>query len=92
MPIPRLAPATSPLDINITINTKLRPYLTQWYQDTKLEDETPEEFILRHLKGIAVNYYSRPEIRNQAITLDSDKEAEVQALRDDADLLLTEVD
>jgi len=59
MAIPRLAPDTNPLSIEITINERLRPYFTLWYQREKKGSETPEQFAIRQMKGLAIRSYTR---------------------------------
>lgn len=59
--IPRLPPATSSIDITFTVNETLRPYLTEFYQATKLDGETPDQFVLRLLKNSAKGWYAQKE-------------------------------
>jgi len=57
MALPRLAPSAQPLDVTITVNERLRPYFTQWFQDEKQEGETPENFAIRQMKKLAMRSY-----------------------------------
>lgn len=57
MIIPRLAPSNNPISITITVNERLRPYFTRWYQNLKKDNESPEEFGLRKLKESAMSDY-----------------------------------
>ncbi len=59
MIIPRLPEATSSIDVTITVGKKLRPYFTEWYQRTKLDGESPQNFVNRILKEQALSYYLR---------------------------------
>ena len=58
MPIPRLPPAATPLDVNLHANVKLRPYFAKFYQDTKLPNDTPEAFLLRVMKRVVIEHYT----------------------------------
>lgn len=73
MIIPRLPPANNPLNVTITVNERLRPYFTVWFQRFKLENETPEQFALRKLKEVAMDDY----IRSEAAKIQNDTNTEM---------------
>jgi len=83
--IPRLPPATTELTVSITVNEKLRPYFTEWYQRRKIDGETPTNFALRILKQAAMADYAAENL--QQAQLDA-----IQTLQDDVEALGVEVD
>ena len=86
MSIPRLQPSAQPLEVTITVSTQVRPYFTEWYQEAKEDEETPEQFALRHLKDSAINWYAGREISTVSNTGQDDLNSVVQ----DADVLKSE--
>ena len=72
--IPRLPPANNPLDVTITVNVRLRPYFTEWFQQTKEPGETPEQFALRNLKFLAATWYINDKGQEQIAELNQDSE------------------
>lgn len=92
MSIPRLDPSSNDLTISITVNKRLRPYFTNWYQADKLENDTPEEFIIRQLKINAMQWYSSEEKRPLVQAAKQTKQDEVDSLELDEKALFNEVD
>jgi len=90
--IPRLPPAAKPLDVTITVNEKLLPYLTIWYQRKKNAGETPDQFALRVLKESALNDYLADEGKKAFDQIEVDKNTAIDTLQQDATSLGTEVD
>jgi len=92
MPIPRLPADTNDLDLNITINKRLRPYLTYWYTRKKEAGETPEQFVIRALKTNALNDYLADEGKKAMEEIELDKTAATESLQTDVTSLTTEVE
>ena len=73
MAIPRLPPAAAPIDITITVNERLLPYMTDWYQANKNPGESPAEFIIRGMitsaKAHWMNKFIQAEIEQQQADL-----------------------
>lgn len=92
MTIPRLPPAADPVDVNLHVNVNLVPYFTKFYQDTKLEGDTPEMFLLRVTKKLVVDHYLLNYLRDAYLeqeTLNADAVAVIDA---DANSISGEVD
>ena len=92
MTIPRLPPATDPVDVNLHINVNLVPYFTQFYLDAKLDGDTPEIFLLRVMKRSAVNHYLLNRERDALADQEVLNQAAIDAIMADANNINTEVD
>ena len=92
MTIPRLPPAADPLDVNLHVNVNLTPYFTQFYQETKLPDDTPEIFLLRVTKRLAVDHYLLNYVRDALAEQEVLNKEAIDCINSDADLINDEVD
>jgi len=92
MPIPRLPEAAQAFTVEITVNTRLRPYFEIWYQRTKQDGETPEQFALRVLKTAALNDYIKSNIKTETDAIAAAKVAAETALNNDIQAMGTEVE
>jgi len=92
MSIPRLAPSANSLDVTVTVNEKLRPYFTQWFQATKNDGETPEQFTMRVLKGQALNFYKSQNPVDYQERVDAASQTIGEEIQGDLALFDTEVD
>ena len=92
MTIPRLPPAADPLDVNLHVNVNLTPYFTQFYQDTKLDGDTPEQFLLRVMKRQVVDHYLTNYLRVALKEQEDLNKAAIDAINADADAISGEVD
>jgi len=92
MAISRLPAAANNIDVTVTVNRRLRPYFAVWYQRKKLDGETPEQFALRILKMAAMRDHLADQAKAEVDAVEATKETAMQALRDDAALIQTEVD
>lgn len=90
--ITRLPEAGEGKVITITVSKKLLPYLTEWFQDTKQDGETPEDFVLRLMKEQTKEYYINREVFQTVKTLEDQKETDLEALGADVELLTNEID
>ena len=91
MPIPRLAPHTSDLKLTITIPKKDRPYITEMYQDEKLENETPDEYNLRVLIEKAHQFYVIREGKVAFDANEAENETEKAVIVADLEALTSEL-
>ncbi|NIR25858.1 MAG: hypothetical protein GWN77_02620 [Gammaproteobacteria bacterium] len=80
MTIPRLPPDSSSIDVTITVNERLRPYFTAWYQKFKEEGESPQKFALRNLKEAALDDYIALESGKIRKAMNEDLAADTAAL------------
>ena len=85
MIIPRLPPASSSINVAITVNERLRPYFTEWFNKTKKVGESPDDFALRRLKESALLDYIKFHERQIENSLD-------ESLTEDSNVLRSEVD
>ena len=90
--IPRLPASAQPLDVTFTINVNLRPYLTAWFNATKRDGETVEEFVLRKLKNSAANWYISKEVPSIVQQLEQDRNAEIEEVGNDSSAFKSELD
>ena len=49
---------TTPIDITISISATVRPYLQQWFSETKNTNESISDFVIRRLLTQAFVYRS----------------------------------
>jgi len=91
MPIQRLAPHASDLDVTVTIPKKVRPYLTEMYKEEKEDNETADAYILRTLNERAHNFYIKREAGAALDALKVNNQAERDALRADLEALTEEL-
>ena len=92
MTIPRLPPATDPVDVNLHVNANLVPYFTQFYLDTKLDGDTPEQFLLRVMKRQVVDHYLTNYLRVALKEQEDLNRVAIDAINADADAVNDEVD
>ena len=92
MTIPRLPPATDPVDVNLHVNINLVPYFTQFYHDTKLDGDTPEQFLLRVMKRQVIDHCLTNYLRIALKEQEDLNKAAIDAINADADAISGEVD
>lgn len=51
-----LPPSAQPRDVSFQVPADLDPYLVYWYQETKLDGESVNDFLLRRLGRPALEY------------------------------------
>jgi hypothetical protein len=76
-------PPTTDLPASFTVPAAARPYIQQWFQETKNPGETPDAFLLRKLVEVSLNYIHQ-KLADQCSTSQS------QISRDYNDALRTE--
>ena len=92
MTIPRLPPAENPLDVNLHVNVNLAPYFIKFYQDTKLEGDTPESFLLRVMKKQVVDHFITNPLRDALAAQELVNATAIKDILDDCSQVSTEVD
>ncbi len=92
MTIQRLPPAANPTSVLLEVNPKLTPYFAKFYQDLKLDGDTPETFLLRYMKTRVIDHYQIDLKRNELKTQNDTNDSAVVAIIDDANSMYTEVD
>jgi len=51
----QLTPDAKDIEIAFTIPKEISPYVKEWYQKMKKENDTPSIFILRLIKNMAIS-------------------------------------
>lgn len=92
MALPRLPAAEKPFTVELTVNERLRPYFEIWYQRTRKAGENPHSFIIRMLKTAALNSHLADTSQAEVDSIEAAKQAALEALQDDAELMQTELD
>ena len=92
MTIPRLPPAIDQVDVNLHVNVNLVPYFTKFYQDTKLEGDTPEVFLLRVMKKQVVDHFLTNPLRDALAEQELINDEAIQAIINDGNQVSDEVD
>ena len=90
--IPRLPADANPIDVTITVNEKLRPYFEIWFQTKKEAGESPEAFALKVLKQQALNFHISANLKVEQNAIEEAKKLAEQAVNDDIQSMVTEVD
>ena len=54
-----LAPSAQDRSVSLTVPKEKDPYLVEWYQETKLNGEGVNAFVLRHLMGLARDHQKK---------------------------------
>jgi hypothetical protein len=57
-----LPPAASPLEVTITFNVNIAPYVEKWYNENKLVAETPSDFLTRVIGPSVIDYAASREL------------------------------
>lgn len=91
MALPRLQPDENDLDITFTVSAALRPYLTKWYQETKLDGESVQDFVLRILKEQAKNDYIAKQGKQELDSIDASRNNEADTLIQDIEVFRGEL-
>ena len=93
MSLPRLTPSANSFTLSEKIiNKKLRPYFENWYNKEKEAVESPDDFVSRILKALALNSHIQDNIKTETDAIEAQTAASNQAINDDVTSLSGEVD
>ncbi len=90
--IPRLSPSSGNFRLDIAINKRLRPYFEKWFNTEKLPGESPDSFVIRKMKHLAIQDYLKSELPAEISAVSLANSGAKAALAADVALLGTEVD
>ena len=82
----RKAPTTD-TTVSITIPGAMAPYFQSWYQDNKLDGETPSAFLIRQLKPTVIQHASM----SYAMPVRELAQSNINAAEAEAKVLLNEL-